>query len=1132
MSAEPQADRDRLELLADEFIQRLREGQYPPISEYVRRYPDLADDIRDLFPTIASMEQLKLHKQSAQEGGATLGGTRLERLGDFHIVREIGRGGMGVVFEAEQESLGRRVAIKVLPRQALLAPEQLKRFEREARIAAGLHHTNIVSVFGVGQQEGFHYYVMQFISGVGLDRIIARLARAAGRPAETVATETFRLGDTADEGALRLEAIVSEFFRTTEAGPPPTSPATQPTARPRPPVPPTPALPMTVDMRLPTASIVPPPVQRRPATEGAGRLAPFAVGPLRAGENYWECVARIGFQVALALHYAHTQGTLHCDVKPANLLVDAQGIVWITDFGVAKAMLAERITHTGDLTGTIHYMAPERFRGQTDPRSDVYSLGLTLYELLTLRPAFDAAERQSLIRRVMEGGTPPPRKIDPRIPRDLETIVVKAVAREPQDRYASAQAMADDLQRYLEDRPLLARRATPGERLRRWCRRNPTVAGLTAAVALLMLTVTAITTAGYVHIRQTNVRIEQALAGEKDANARVREALQREKTASGRLTQALDGETQSNNRAQQALAGEREANNRVKLALQRETDARAQSEATAKLARDVLDRVYAQFAANRSGAPSELKVEGTQGTDIQVALQPTVSKETAAQLENLLTFYNRLAQQTGDSRELREEAAKANQQVGVIHARLGQYDQAQSAFARALTAYDQLQVQDPQSDSPAIEMGNTLNEQGNLERGQIQLYDAATKYRQALKVLQPLAAHSKQPEARYQLARTYYALGSLMRQGLGPAGAPADHGPPPEGGFGSPFPPGRHGGPRNAENGPPGKPPPDWPRDDRGPPDQSPRGSGGMSAHARSTSHGRPKEPSRPVDRGAAQDRSPSKPERPPGPRSVINREDELAYLRKAIDILQQLIQEQPAVGKYRQLLACCYRDLPGSEPGKTGDTADLRHAVQILEQLVKDHPGQSDYRADLTEAYAELGVRLSAADSAAADGYMRQATQLADALVAEYPLDSAYTVRQVQVLERLAESQQRSQRWEKAEATLRKAVGLQAALRQRFPETTSHELWLVILQDELARVLQQRRQLTEARSLLDDSIRIVLAIMKERPELPQLRPLAVESYHGLAAVLHDMGEEKLSTEARARSRELRPPRAPEPPSQ
>jgi hypothetical protein len=180
--------RNPVELLAEEFLNRKRRGETPTLREYLERYPDLADEIRDLFAALLMVEDLGASSGSATGSlagdGTAAVATRLERLGDYRILREIGRGGMGIVYEAEQESLGRRVALKVLSAGALLDPKQVRRFERDAKAAARLHHTNIVPVFGVGCQDGQHYFVMQFIAGLGLDAVLEDLRRLRqGEPA-------------------------------------------------------------------------------------------------------------------------------------------------------------------------------------------------------------------------------------------------------------------------------------------------------------------------------------------------------------------------------------------------------------------------------------------------------------------------------------------------------------------------------------------------------------------------------------------------------------------------------------------------------------------------------------------------------------------------------------------------------------------------------------------------------------------------------------------------------------------------------------------------------------------------------------------------------------------------------------
>ena len=200
-------------------------------------------------------------------------------------------------------------------------------------------------------------------------------------------------------------------------------------------------------------------------------------------------VAHIGRQVASALAYAHARGILHRDIKPSNLLLDTEGVVWVSDFGLAKVD-DDDLTRTGDILGTLRYMAPERFRGRGDARADVYSLGLTLYELLVLRPAFDSPDRVALSEQIKTVEPPRPRSIDPRIPRDLETIVLKAIEKDPGDRYATAEAMAEDLRRFLDDEPILARRVGAAERYARWARRNPVIAALGGVLTAVLLVAT------------------------------------------------------------------------------------------------------------------------------------------------------------------------------------------------------------------------------------------------------------------------------------------------------------------------------------------------------------------------------------------------------------------------------------------------------------------------------------------------------------------------------------------------------------------------------------------------------------------------------------------------------------------
>jgi serine/threonine protein kinase/WD40 repeat protein/tetratricopeptide (TPR) repeat protein len=450
-----EADRNPVEKLAEEFAERYRRGERPSLTEFVERYPELADDIRDLFPALVKMEQLK---PAAADGTGPYGNSATaapapDRVGDYRILREVGRGGMGVVYEAEQLSLGRHVALKVLPTFGLINPVFLERFRREAKAAARLHHTNIVPVFGVGESDGLHYYAMQFIQGEGLDKVLHDLRRFRDGPGALQADRTLTVGNMT--GSVAQGLWTGRFVFNDEL--------------------------------LPTPKTDGPPTGH----DAADPAAPASRSELtnRTTGEYFRSVARVGMQVAEALAYAHKQGILHRDIKPSNLLLDQQGAVWVTDFGLAKAEGSDELTHTGDIVGTLRFMAPERFDGASLPQSDVYGLGLTLYEMLSLRPAFEDANRARLIDRILHDPPAPLRRYDSRTPRDLETIVLKAIAKDPVERYAAAEDMAADLGRFLADRPIYARRAGTTERLWRWCRRNPMVAGLTAAVMLLVVVI-------------------------------------------------------------------------------------------------------------------------------------------------------------------------------------------------------------------------------------------------------------------------------------------------------------------------------------------------------------------------------------------------------------------------------------------------------------------------------------------------------------------------------------------------------------------------------------------------------------------------------------------------------------------
>ncbi len=410
----------------DALTSRLQAGEAIGLEEVRRLYPAHADELARLLPALAALGQLS---GSGEPVAAAPAGDNEEApgtLGDFRIIREVGRGGMGVVYEAEQVSLRRRVALKVLPFAATLDPRQLQRFHNEARAAAGLHHSNIVPVYGVGQERGVHYYAMQFIDGQTLAALIRQLRRMAAAKA-------------APAGEVTVPHVPGAGADDADAG-----------------------------AETPLAAAL--------STGRAGR-----------GREYYRAVARWGAQAAEALDYAHQVGVVHRDVKPANLMVENRGQLWVTDFGLARIQTEASLTATGDLVGTLRYMSPEQAlakRVPIDHRTDVYSLGATLYELLTLRPLFGGTDRQELLRQIAFEEPVPLRRLNAGVPAELEIIVLKALEKNPQERYAMAQDLADDLRRWMDDRPIQARRPPLLRRLLKWARRHRPLVGAAAALLL------------------------------------------------------------------------------------------------------------------------------------------------------------------------------------------------------------------------------------------------------------------------------------------------------------------------------------------------------------------------------------------------------------------------------------------------------------------------------------------------------------------------------------------------------------------------------------------------------------------------------------------------------------------------
>jgi len=354
---------DRLGDLLAAYIDRINAGWALDETEIAREHPDLA---AELIGDLRTLMQVR----SRREGSEPLG-----ELGDYRLIRQVGRGGMGVVYEATQVSMDRRVALKILPSGVAADAKTLARFLREAKIAGKLDHPNIVRVYGMGVDRDTPHYAMEFVEGETLAQILAR-RRGAGEA---------------------------------------------------------------------------------PAPEECYRLAEAFAG------------------AAEGLQHAHREGIIHRDLKPSNLILDPTGRLRILDFGLARLEGQASLTQSGDLMGTVLYMSPEQAmakRIQVDHRTDVYSLGATLYETLTLRPLFEGKSTQDTLSRIIFQDPAPPRRRNPRVPADLETIVLKCLRKDPADRYRTAEALAQDLRRFVRGDAIEARPEAGWERLVRRARRH------------------------------------------------------------------------------------------------------------------------------------------------------------------------------------------------------------------------------------------------------------------------------------------------------------------------------------------------------------------------------------------------------------------------------------------------------------------------------------------------------------------------------------------------------------------------------------------------------------------------------------------------------------------------------------
>jgi serine/threonine protein kinase/tetratricopeptide (TPR) repeat protein len=647
----------------EDYLADLERGVAKDEESLLAAHPELADELR---PYLDSLQLLHgaardMRAKATGEAGGDVAGQHARQIGDYRIVREIGRGGMGIVYEAHQKSLNRRVALKILPFAAVLDQRQIARFRNEAQAAAQLHHPHIVPVFAVGQEQGIYYYAMQYIDGQSLEQAIAELRRTAEE----------RGGQSTKEAGAANGSTTTEHLETASA-----------------------------------------------------RSSPRSIGQ----GDIFRTVARLGKESAEALEHAHEHGILHRDIKPSNLLLDERGKLWVTDFGLARMQADSGVTMTGDVVGTLRYMSPEQASGRSalvDARTDVYSLGATLYELLTQRQAHPGDDRQSLLRQIVEVEPIRPRRINPAVPIDLETIVLGAMAKSRDDRYVSAQALADDLDRFLNGKPTLARRPTLVDHTAKWARRHRSIVAVAAAALVLLTVVSAV---GMVLLAREQARTTAALAEVKESAQQKQNSL--------------------------ALAERhfRQARGAVDQLGTRLADRLQEIPGSESLRRDLLvDTLgyYRQFAAdagNDATLRGDLALAHFKSGAITAKLG--AANEALAEYEAARELLADLAAAEPNNAEPRVQLAVTHNNVGLLLAARGDLEQARHQYNRAIEIQQRLVDENASTPAFAASLAESQANLGMLLEQSGDTTGAERSLRAAVDVLRPLAG-SRDGEPKY-----------------------------------------------------------------------------------------------------------------------------------------------------------------------------------------------------------------------------------------------------------------------------------------------------------------------------------------------------------------------------------------------
>jgi len=674
--AKTSTDDDRLAQIMDDYLVSLEEATPLDLESLIAEHPALADEIRSITASLDLLHDAtsQMRPDPQQNNPQPLAGKR--RLGDFEIGQEIGRGGMGVVYQARQISLERQVALKVLPFAAMWDQKQIARFRNEALAAAQLHHPNIVPVFAVGQERGVHFYAMQFIEGRSLDQVVHELRREG------------------EAGSAQPQALASTVLgHTTEA------------------------------------------VNKSTAGLSAQHSSD------RAG--YCRAIAKLGQQAADALHHAHEYGVVHRDIKPSNLIVDSRAKLWVADFGLARIQNSPGVTMTGDVVGTLRYMSPEQAAGQhalVDLRTDIYGLGATLYELLTLQPAFPGEDRHHVLRDIEAKEPLLPRTLNRAIPVDLETIVLQAMSKSRDSRYTTAEAMAKDLQRFLDGKPTLARRPTLVDRTAKWVRRHRNMVALAAGFLVILTLGSTLATLKIASEQQRTkialVEAEQNLARAEKHFAQARRVVDR---FGIQLADQLQ-ETPGTERLRQQLLVE-----------------------TLKYYREFAKQIEGDFDLQDQLAMTHLK------TGV-VTAKLGANRKALAEYQSAQRLLEKLLEQEPENNHLHSQLALARNNMALLFAAAGNVPAAEREYELAIIAQKQLVANAPENVTYTSQLAESHLNLGTLlgqsALGQSTQAPAAVESLQrGVDMLRAVCdAHPNHVGHRRSLAMAYNNLGYVQRK--------------------------------------------------------------------------------------------------------------------------------------------------------------------------------------------------------------------------------------------------------------------------------------------------------------------------------------------------------------------------------